>query len=65
MYNEKVYFLKVEYFIKIVKKYILKKLSVWLTLIKVIVLRINYKKEQCIYKRVYFILFFLCEFVSY
>ena len=42
--------------VKIVKKCFLKKLSVWLTLIKVVVWVVNYQKGQCIYKRVYFIL---------
>ena len=35
MHNEKVIFQKVECLVKIVKKYFLKKLSVWLALIKV------------------------------
>ena len=43
-------------FDKAIKKCFLKKLSVWLALIKVAVWGINYKKEQCIYKEVYFIL---------
>ena len=49
----------IECLVKVVKKYFLKKLNVWLALIKVAVLWINYQKGQCIYKRVYFILFFL------
>jgi len=35
VHNEKVYFQKTEYLVKAVKKCFLKKLSVWLTLIKV------------------------------
>ena len=55
-----------ECLVKIVKKCFLKKLSVWLTLIKVAVWGVNYQKGQCIYKKVYFILFFFgCEFGSY
>ena len=37
MHNEKVHFQKVEYLIKAVTKCFLKKLSVWLALIKVVV----------------------------
>ena len=37
MHNEKVYLQKVEYLVKAVKKCFLKKLSVWLVLIKVAV----------------------------
>ena len=37
MHNEKVLFQKAEYLVKAVKKCFLKKLSVWLTLIKVAV----------------------------
>jgi len=37
VHNEKVEFQKTEYLVKIVKKYIMKKLSVWLALIKVAV----------------------------
>ena len=59
MYNEKMYFQEAEYLVKAVKKCFLKKLSVWLALIKVAVWGINYQKWQCIYKGVYFILFFL------
>ena len=51
-------FKKAEYLTKIVKKCFFKKLSVWLTLIKVAVWWVNYQKGQCIYKKVYFILFF-------
>ena len=53
---------KAECLIKTVKKCFLKKLSVWLAFIKVVVLVINYQKGQnvCvyiyIYKGVYFIL---------
>ena len=43
-------------FSKNVKKCFLKKLSVWLALIKVSVWGINFKNRQCIYKGVYFIL---------
>ena len=56
VYNEKVFFQKVECLVKAVKKYFLKKLSVWLAFIKVAVWEVNYQKWQCIYKRVYFIL---------
>ena len=42
--------------VKTVKKWFLKKLSVWLTLIKMAIWEINYQKWQCIYKGVYFIL---------
>ena len=37
MYNEKMYFQKAEYLVKAVKKCFLKKLSVWLALIKMAV----------------------------
>ena len=37
VHNEKVFFQKAECLVKAVKKYFLKKLSVWLTLIKVAV----------------------------
>ena len=53
---QKVHFQKVECLVKAVKKYFLKKLSVWLAIIKVAVWKVNYQKGQCIYKRVYFIL---------
>ena len=56
MHNEKVEFQKAECLIKTIKKCFLKKLSIWLALIKVAIWGINYKKEQCIYKGVYFIL---------
>ena len=56
IYNEKVFFQKIECLVKLVKKYFLKKLSVWLVLIKVTVWGVNYQKRQCIYKGVYFIL---------
>ena len=39
----------------------LKKLSVWLTLIKVTIWGIDYQKGHCIYKGVYFILFFFLD----
>ena len=64
MHNEKVHFQKTECLVKTVKKYFLKKLSVWLALIKVTVCGINYQKGQCIYKGVYFILFFFFLDVS-
>ena len=44
MHNEKVHFQKVEYLVKAVKKCFLKKLSVWLALIKVAIWGINYQK---------------------
>ena len=50
VHNEKVLFQKA------VKKCFLKKLSVWLALIKVAVWEVNYQKGQCIYKGIYFIL---------
>ena len=53
---EKIFFEKIKYLVKTVKKCFLKKLSVWLALIKVAVLGVNYKKRQCIYKEFYFIL---------
>ena len=67
MHNEKVEFQKAECLVKAVKKCIIKKLSVWLALIKVAFRGVNDQKGQCIYKGIYFILFFffLCEFVSY
>ena len=37
VHNEKVYFQKTEYLVKVVRKCFLEKLSVWLTLIKVTV----------------------------
>ena len=51
-------FEKAECLVKAVKKWFLKKLSVWLTLIKVMVWVINYQKWLYIYiyKEVYFIL---------
>ena len=64
----KVHFQKAECLVKTVKKCFLIKLSIWIALIKVAVWGINYQKGQCIYKGVYFILFFFflgCEFVSY
>ena len=56
MWYETELFIKTECLVKIIKKYFLKKLSIWLVLVKVVVLVINYQKRQCIYKRVYFIL---------
>ena len=49
-------FLKAKYLIKTIKKCFLKKLSVWLALIDLAVLVVNYQKGQGIYKGVYFIL---------
>ena len=49
---EKVFLKKTECLVKVVKKYFLKKLSVWLALIKVAVWRVNYQKWQCIYKSI-------------
>ena len=63
MHNEKVHFQKVECLVKVVKKCFLKKLSVWLVLIKMAVLEINYQKIQYIYKGVFFILFFFVSLV--
>ena len=54
--NEKMFFQKTKYLVKVGKKCFLKKLSVWLALIKVSVWGINFQKGQCIYKGVYFIL---------
>ena len=67
VHNEKVEFQKAECLVKTVKKCIMKKLSVWLALIKVAFWGVNDQKGQCIYKRIisYFFFFFLCEFVSY
>ena len=59
---KKYFFQKTECLVKAIKKFFLKKLSIWLTLIKVVILVINYQKgkEQnvyiYIYKGVYFIL---------
>ena len=50
------FFQKTKCLVKVIKKYFLKKLSVWLAFIKVVVWGVNYQKEQCIYKGVYFIL---------
>ena len=50
------FFIKTECLVEAVKKYFLKKLNVWLTLIKMAIWEINYQKWQCIYKGVYFIL---------
>ena len=47
------FFLKVEYLVKIVKKYFLKKLSVWLILIKMEVWIVNDQKWQYIYIYIY------------
>ena len=44
VHNEKVEFQKAECLVKAVKKCIMKKLSVWLALIKVAVSGINYQK---------------------
>ena len=52
MHNEKVFFQKAKCLVKPVKKCFLKKLSVWLELIKVTVLGVNYQKRQCIYKSI-------------
>ena len=49
-------FKKTECLVKVIKKCFLKKLSVWLALIKVVVWGVNDQKRQCIYKGVYFIL---------
>ena len=64
MWYEIEFFEKTECLVKTVKKCFLKKLIVWLTLIKVVVWVVNYQKWQnvcvcvCIYiyKGVYFIL---------
>ena len=52
VHNEKVLFQKAECLVKAVKKCFLKKLSVWLVLIKVAIWGINYQKGQCIYKSI-------------
>ena len=49
MYNEKVFFLKTEYLVKTVKKCFLKKLSIWLILIKVAIWVVNYQKKKIMY----------------
>ena len=41
------HFQKTECLVKAIKKWFLKKLSVWLTLIKVAVWGVNYQKGQC------------------
>ena len=46
------FFKKTECLVKAVKKCFLKKLNVWLELIKVAVWVVNYQKEQCIYKSI-------------
>ena len=46
------HFQRAECLVKAVKKCFLKKLSVWLVLIKVAVWGINYQKGQCIYKSI-------------
>ena len=58
MHNEKVEFQKIECLVKAAKKCIMKKLSVWLALIKVAFSGVNDQKGQCIYKGIYFIFFF-------
>ena len=52
MHNEKVFFQKAKYLVKSVKKCFLKKLSVWLTLIKLAVWGLNYEKGQSICKSI-------------
>ena len=61
MHNKKVHFQKAKCLVKAVKKCFLKKMSIWLALIKVTVWGVNYQKGQCIYKGVYFILFFFLD----
>ena len=56
MHNEKVVFQKAECLVKTVKKCFLKKLSVWLALIKVEVWVINYQKGQDVYISKFFVL---------
>ena len=63
VYNEKVELQKAECLVKVVKKCIMKKwsfkkLSIWLVLIKVTFWGVNDQKGQCIYKGIYFTLFF-------
>ena len=53
MHNEKVFFQKADCLVKTIKKYFLKKLNVWLALIKVEVWVINYQKWQDIYIYIY------------
>ena len=54
------FFEKTEYLVKAIKNCFLKKLSIWLALIKVVVWVVNYQKGKqqnvYIYKGVYFIL---------
>ena len=64
MHNKKVHFQKTECLVKVVKKYFLKKLSVWLALIKVAFWGINYQKGQYIYKGIFFFLIFFFVDVS-
>ena len=52
VHNEKVHFQKTKCLVKTVKKCFLKKLIIWLALIKVAVWGINYQKGQCIYKSI-------------
>ena len=56
VHNEKVEFQKAKCLVKTVKKCIMKKLSVWLALIKVAVWEINYQKKNNVHIR---------EFISY
>ena len=58
---QKVHFQKAKCLVKAVKKWFLKKLNVWLALIKVADWRINYQKGQCIYKGIYFIVWFILK----
>ena len=64
VHDQKVEFQKAECLVKAVKKYIMKKLSVWLAFIKVGFWGVNYQKGQCIYKGIYFITFFFFLDVS-
>ena len=50
-------FEKIKYLVKIIKKWFLKKLSIWLTLIKVVVWIINYQKWQNGYSYIYIYMF--------
>ena len=54
-------FQKAECLVKAIKKCIMKKMSVWLALIKVAFWGVNYQKRQCIYKGIYFITFFFLD----
>ena len=67
VHHEKRIFQKTEYLVKIVKKCFLKKLNVWLALIKVAVWVVNYQKRKCICKVLwkYFLFFFFIKLSNF